>query len=520
MNIASLLQSVPEPDRPAIIFSGPTKSAISFRELDDLSSRLAGGFYAKGLRTNDRVVFLAPISLNLYASLIALFKLGATAVFLDPQTGYNKQLDRTLTLVEATGLICSRKALWMRYLSASLRHIPYVFSTEDDGSRSLHQIAISSAPRMTIVAVENEAPALITFTGGSTDSRGSRGVIRTHRTLTAQHAALSRALPVQTNDVDLPAFPVATLHNLASGITSVIPDFPFRCPEAVQPEKILGQIHTFGVTTASGSPAYWSAIVKHCLRYQHALPLRRIVTGGAPISVELIRQLSQLVPNAEILNVYGSTEAEPVAVISAKEFLDETIKLNMTGAGIPLGRPVSDVRVRILDQSRDEQMTGQVGEIWVSGEHVARNYFANPDAEAANKYFDSDHRLWHRMGDIGHADETGRLWLDGRVNTIVMRDGRPIYPVPVEAVAATLPFVHRAALIGTPDPKLGERSVLIVEFEMNVAKPTDWRIRLQTLCAEHGWIVDEARSIRRLPVDARHNSRIDYQRLKAKITSR
>jgi acyl-CoA synthetase (AMP-forming)/AMP-acid ligase II len=155
----------------------------------------------------------------------------------------------------------------------------------------------------------------------------------------------------------------------------------------------------------------------------------------------------------------------------------------------------------------------------VSGEHVARNYFANPDAESTNKRVDMEGQLWHRMGDLGHIDVAGRLWLDGRVNTIVMRGGTPIYPVPVETVVATMPFVYRAALIGVPDWKLGERSVLIVEFAADAVKPNDWRIQLQALCAKHGWILDEVYSIRRLPVDARHNSRIDYERLKSKMLS-
>lgn len=519
MNIASLLRSVPESDRPAIIFSTPTKSVITFRELDDLSSRLSEGFYGEGLRANDRAVILAPISINLYASLIALFKLGATAVFLDPQTKY-KQLNTAIGLANPCAFIGTRKALWLRYFLPALQRIPHMFLSEGDGMNSVQRMGQVFAPRTTIAEVEDDVPALITFTGGSTDSLGPRGVIRTHGLLISQHVALSRALPVQITDIDLPAFPVVTLHNLASGITSVIPDFPFRHPDAVRPEKILKQISTFGVTTASGPPAYWSAIASHCLRYGYTLPLRRIITGGAPASPDLIHQLSRIAPHADILNVYGSTEAEPVAVMSAREFLDEVTKQIETGSGVLLGRSVPDICVRILDGNGEVRANGQIGEIWVSGEHIARNYFANPRAESENKRLDAAGTLWHRMGDVGHVDESGRLWLDGRVNTIVMRGECPIYPMPVETVAASLPFVRRAALIGVPDKNLGERSVLIVEFEAGVVKPNDWRAQLQVLCAQHSWIVDEVHSIRQLPVDARHNSRIDYTRLRSQMINK
>lgn len=518
MNIASLLGAVNDPNRPAIILSGATKSTVTFSALDDLSSRLAAGMYADGLRARERVVILTPISLTLYACLIAVFKLGATAVFLDPQTGYG-QLNEAIKLADARAFVGTRKALWLRYFSPALRCIPHIFLSEGDGARSLQHVARTFSPLTTIADVGDDEPALITFTGGSTDT-STRGVLRTHRLLIEQHHVLSRALSAQTNDVDLPAFPIVTLHNLASGITSVIPDFPFRQPAAVQPEKILRQIQTFGITTASGSPAYWSVIVNYCLRHKHTLPLRRIITGGAPTSPDLMRQLSRIAPSAEILNVYGSSEAEPVAVMSLEDVSDEMTRRIGTGAGIPLGTPVAGIGVRLLDKNGDEQSVTHAGEIWVSGEHVARGYFSNPHADASNKRFDSEDRLWHRMGDVGYKDNDGRLWLVGRVNTIIMRDGQPIYPVPVEAVVGLLPFIQRAALIGTADKRLGERTVLFVEFSKDVKVPKNWRSQIQALCTERGWSVDEIRSTRKLPVDARHNARIDYQRLQSRAARR
>jgi acyl-CoA synthetase (AMP-forming)/AMP-acid ligase II len=515
MNIASILTDVKEPDRPAIVFSGAERSAITFREMDDLSSRLATGMEAGGLRPGDRIIVLAPISIRLYASLIALFKMGATAVFLDPQTGY-AQLNRAIALVEARAFIGTYKTAWLRYFSPALRRIPLLFLSEGDGIGSLDHIARTFSPRTGIADVDSNTPALITFTGGSTDL-SPRGVLRTHHLLIEQHRALNRLLPVQANDIDLPAFPVAALHNLASGITSVIPDFPFRRPDAVQPERILRQIQDGGATTASGSPAYWSAIVRYCLHSKKVLSLRRVVTGGAPTSPELMNQLSRIAPNAEILNVYGSSEAEPVAMISARELPDEMIRRIEMGAGIPLGRPVAGVFVRVLDKNQQEESANQAGEIWVSGEHVARGYFANPPADAMNKRFDSDGRVWHRMGDIGYSDNDGCLWLLGRVNTLITRAGQLFYPVPVETVIGTLPYIQRAALIGAPDKLLGEQTVLIVEFAKDNYRPADWREQIQSLLAKRGWIIDEIRSMRKLPVDARHNARIDYQKLQRMI---
>jgi acyl-CoA synthetase (AMP-forming)/AMP-acid ligase II len=514
MNIASLLAAVADPDRPALILADGGSAPVSFLELDDLSSRLAEGFWCNGLRAEERVVILTPISLYLYASLIALFKLGATAVFLDPQTGY-AALNRTAALIDARALICTSKVSWLRMLVPSLRRIPRTFVSDGSGPDSLHQLARTYSPRRSTADTRDDLPALITFTGGTTDPSGPRGVLRTHGLLNAQHLALSQALSVQPGDVDMPAFPVVTLHNLAAGITSVMPDFPFRRPDAVQPEKVLSQIAAHSVTTASGPPAYWGAIAGYCMQHGHPLSLRRIVTGGAVASRALILQLTTVAPSAEILIVYGSTEAEPVSVISAAEFLAEEGLPISNETGVPLGKPVSDIDVRIRDGSGPDRSAGQVGEIWVSGPHVARGYFANPRAESFNKRIEADGRAWHRMGDLGYRDSAGGLWLSGRVNTTVVREGRPLYPAPIESLAATLPFIYRAALFGVPDALLGERSVLAVEFAENVPLPADWRSQLTALCAARGWILDEVYSMRHLPVDRRHNSRMDYARLKS-----
>lgn len=511
MNIASLLTAVNDMERPALIFPRAEKSVITFQELDELSSRLAAGFDAKSLRARDRVIVLTSISLMLYASLIALFKLGATVVFLDPQTGY-KQLNHAIELANARAFIGTRRALWLGNFLPALRHIPYKFLSEGNGKNSLQHLGQTFSPRTIISKVDDDLPALITFTGGSTDS-SSRGVLRSHRLLIEQHRALSRILPTQENDVDLPAFPVATLHNLASGITGVIPDFPFRRPDAVQPEKILRQIETHRITTASGSPAYWRAIVRYCLENRLTLNLRRVVMGGAPTAPELMQQLSRVAPNAEIINLYGSSEAEPVARWSFEDVSNEMTRCIETGSGIPLGRPVAEVCVRVLDKNHNEQSINQVGEIWVSGRHVARGYFSNPDADAINKRLDAEGRLWHRMGDMGYQDEDGWLWLVGRVTTAIMRDGKPIYPVPVETVIGKLPFIRRAALVGVADDLFGERARLFVEFSKDISLPKDWRAQIESLLIQCDWVVDEICPIRKIPMDARHNSRIDYQRL-------
>lgn len=518
MNVVAFLSQMAGacPERPALVLPSGSPCSISFAELDALTARLAGALHTSGIRPGDRAIVLAPISLHLYADLIALFRLGATAVFLDPQSGF-RQLDRTAALLRATAFIGSSRAMWLRWVSPALRRVPLRFLSGAKGERSLGRLAQTAVPRAEIEPVGPDTPALITFTSGSTRSDGPRGVLRSHRVLAAQHTALSRALPEQAGDVDMPAFAVAVLHNLACGVTSVIPDFPFRRPAAVRPEVILRQIADQRVTTASGSPAYWEAIAEYCIAGGRTLPLRRIVTGGAPVSARFASRLSQAAPRAEITCLYGSTEAEPVAVIPAQEIMADTAAVTAAGGGVPLGYPVPDVCLRILDPAGTASPAGQPGQIWVAGEHVATSTIDENGAKVTLPA-GPDGRKWHPMGDVAYQDSQGRLWLLGRVHTVIMRAGRALYPIPVEAAAEALEFVKRAALVGLPDQQLGERAVLAIEFQPRRRPPTNWQASLRALCERHQWPVDEFRALPRLPVDKRHNARTDTTRLKRSLS--
>src|SRR3989442_8555763 len=145
VNVVAFLSQVAGacPERPALVLpagSGSQPGSISFVELDALTARLAGGLHAMGIRPRDRAIVLAPISVHLYTGLIALFRLGATAVFLDPQSGF-RQLDRTAARVGASVFIGSSTAMWLRWLSPALRRVPLRFLSIADGPRSLGRLA-------------------------------------------------------------------------------------------------------------------------------------------------------------------------------------------------------------------------------------------------------------------------------------------------------------------------------------------------------------------------------------------
>jgi acyl-CoA synthetase (AMP-forming)/AMP-acid ligase II len=307
-------------------------------------------------------------------------------------------------------------------------------------------------------------------------------------------------------------------------VPSIVPAMDFRRVDQVDAARVLAQMKAQGVTTCTASPPFFDRLAAEVARRPGDAPaLRRILTGGAPVADAQLRVWRRAFPQTEILVVYGSTEAEPVAHLKAEE------RLAATGPGFCAGPPGERVRAKIvrihsgpIDLGAGgwadwELPAGEIGELVVAGDHVGRDYYENPKAVRENKIMDGDGTVWHRMGDTGSFDPKGRFWIAGRVHSTIRRGKELIHPQLVEQAAqGEDPRVRRAAAVGLPDPELGERVVVVIEtveagFESEVAA------RL----VGGGFTADEILlTAEPLPVDPRHNSKIDYGSLRSRLQSR
>jgi acyl-CoA synthetase (AMP-forming)/AMP-acid ligase II len=537
-NIAQMLSQLAQrfPDKEAFITlrhssSLAQNSTLTFAELERLSNSLAVGLTRQGLTKGDRVLVMIPMSAELYLVLIALFKVGAIAVFIDPWVGLT-QLARCCELTQPKAFIGVAKAHLLRWLSPTVRRIPLQFVVGDTtflGTPRLQELLSQNTYTFEATPVNEDDPALITFTTGSTGL--PKGAERTHGFLMAQHEVLSRHLAPSPEDRDLPTLPVFVLNNLANGITSVFPEMNPLRPADVTPSVIVHQIQEFKITTTAGSPAFFRPIAEYCLLQNIRLKtLHSVFIGGAPVPSQLIEALTNIMPQSAISVVYGSTEAEPISLIRAEEILSETAPLTKEGLGICVGKPVNEIEVRIIQMTGNvaepESLTlpiGTIGEITVTGRHVNQTYYKNPEAIRENKIRTEQGRIWHRTGDAGYLDERGRLWLVGRVKNRVVRAGAELHPLQIEPLIDALPFVARSALIGLHNTRLGQKAVLIVEpTEKNLFgrlySRSHWESQIIKICHERGFPIDEVHFCRRIPVDPRHNAKIDHALLRRRFS--
>jgi acyl-CoA synthetase (AMP-forming)/AMP-acid ligase II len=537
-NVLSILREVARqaPERPALVMRGVDglDRGITFASLWQRIDSASLGLRQMGLQPGDRAIVMVPMSIDLYVALLALLKIGAVAVFVDPWIGW-RQIAAFAAFAEPRAYVGIPKSHLLRLLSPRLRAIPLTVTT---GGRwgslpAAHTLAELEAEPGTAGngAVQPVAPgdsALITFTSGS--SGEPKGADRTHGFLIAQHRALAAELPAAPGDVDMPMFPVFALNNLATGVPSIVPAMDFRRVDQVDAATVLGQMESHGVTTCTASPPFFDRIAAHLLDMGgDPPPLRRILTGGAPVSDAQLRTWRQALPETEIVVAYGSTEAEPVAHIGAEERLAATSDVRPASPGYCAGWLSERVRARVirihpgpveLPGSWEGWALphGEIGELVVTGDHVCKSYFRNDRAVRENKIVDAADRVWHRMGDTGYFDGEGRFWIAGRVHSTIRRDGQMVHPQLVEQAArGEDPRVRRAAAVGLPDASLGERVALVLETDAGEELEQDVHARL----AAASQVVDQIiRTSEALPVDPRHNSKIDYPRLRSDLMAR
>lgn len=513
MNASGLLseRAAESPDAPAIV-ERTGSTPLTFRALDDAASNIAGQLREHGIAAGDSVLLLVPMSASLYVMLAALLRLGAVAMFPDPSSAIG-DIARCCQINPPAGFIGIPKAHILRILSRGVRRIPRKFSTERfvPGAVWLRP-AVAKVPPLALVPCTADSPALITFTSGSTGA--PKAALRTHGFLLAQQRALAETLELTPGDVDLATLPIFVLANLAAGVTTIIPEGNLRRPGAIDPGPILDQIRRFRPNRASGSPAFFERLVEGARAAGCQFDsFARIYTGGAPVFPGVLDRIAGIAPRAHVVAVYGSTEAEPIAHVDRSQITAADRDAMIRGRGLLAGEASPSLRLAILPDRWGNPLAPMTagefaaaclppecaGEIVVSGAHVLTHYLHGAGEEQTK--FRVDGEIWHRTGDAGWLDTGQRLWLLGR-SAARVTDGRgAFYPFSVECAAVETLGVRRAAALGRHG-----RRVLVLEAHDDRERPD-----VSLLAEPLGWVrLDEIRFVRRIPVDRRHNAKVDY----------
>lgn len=453
------------PERIAII--EPDGAAITYAGLATRAAELAAAWATTGIGAGDRVLVAVWPGIALYASLAALWRLGAVAVLPEAAMGL-AGFRHAAAAAAPKALLAGWPVRLLSWAFPETRTIPLGLSPGDAGDAG-------AAPFPAVTAAD---PALISFTSGTTGK--PKGMVRSHGLLLAQHEALAPLIASRDEpEIDLVAFPAFVLTCLGHGSTVAMPGWDLRRHDQVSGETIARQARSLGVTRLLVPPVITARLARDGL----AAPVRRVLTGGGPVYPDVARAFLTKNPGVGLTIVYGSTEAEPISHIDAEVLSEADWQMTARGGGLPVGAPAPEATVRIEDD-----------EILVAGPHVNETYM-DPTQDAATK-LRREGRIFHRTGDAGRLDDRGRLWLLGRL--AASRPG--LHPFAIETAARLQPGVTGAAVVAA-----GDTVALFVEpTTATLDEPFSQRL------SQSGVAV---RVVPKIPLDRRHRSKPDYAAL-------
>jgi olefin beta-lactone synthetase len=519
---------------------------FTYRQLSADVEAIAPGLREIGISEGTRIVCMTPPSYETAVIGLALHRVGATTVWIDPSVGY-RNVGQRLRSIEPEAFVgvplshLGRMAFgWgPRFLR---RAIAIGSGWGFPGAHSLDSLRRQAPPFPPKPAVKRDDPAIILFTTGSTGP--AKPALYPHRNMAAlcrvvhESWGFEPAGAVQP-PVDISLFPAFFFIPLSAGGTLVVPPINFarESPATADPKAILEVINDCHVQSCFGSPVLLENIARYAIEHEVKTPsLRRVIGGGAPITARVKEALLTLVgPEGNVFANYGATEAMPSTAMDARETLNDTWSKTLAGDGLCVGRPLAGVELKIIRMSdrsiatlakAEELPCGEIGEILVKSPHVSPRYFRDDASTMVNKIIGPNRAIWHRFGDAGRLDEQGRLWYCGRVSQRVEAAGGPLFPLNCEPIFDAHPCVRRSALVGVASSSSSGEAIPVLCVELHADTPTAdthdaIRNDLLVLASSHRATrqIEVVLFPKTIPVDPRHNSKIERPALARWATS-
>jgi fatty-acyl-CoA synthase len=451
------------PARPAALHD---VRGLSYAELKQAADRLAGGLAALGLGRGDHLALWLPSSLEWVLVQLAAARLGVVLVPIS--TRYKvAEVEYILRQSDAAALVLADRWRNIDFLALlgeptaarfpRLRHLIVQGDRIPAGAIPLDDL-LSHAPLARPPAVAPTDPVLILYTSGTTGF--PKGAMLSHRNVVYNAFHMGERQRFTPQDRLLIAPPLFHVFGCVNGVIGVMTHGgSVVIQEAFEPGESLELIDRHACTALYGTATMFQMLLEHpAMGWTRRASLRTGMIGSMPVPDVVMRGAVERLAAPELVNSYGQTEA-PVSL------------LNEAGAGLGVllqgvGPSLPGVEVRLADPaSGGPAAPGQDGEICVRGPHVMLGYYKMPEKTA--EAVDADG--WLHSGDLGRAMGEGLYRITGRLKDMYIQGGLNVYPAEVENVLYQHPAVLQAAVIGVPEPRLGEVGHAFVQLRPGMA---------------------------------------------------
>jgi len=431
-----------------------TSRRFTYREIDQRANRIANAMRDLGIKKGDRVALLLMNGVEYYESFLGLAKIGAVSV----------PLNWRLVADELAYILKDAGATALVYGGDFAQVVGELHDRGAAGSKIKHWIEVTDGADRDLFAMDYDeflaagaadAPEIdsgedddlfIMYTSGTTGL--PKGALHTHNTITWSLITMSNTAEVRFRDrfsIVLPMYHVgallpALLTIYTGGTVVFLRQFdPKMMWEITEKEKI---------NTSLAVPAMlnFMLMVPDFQNYDIS-HLRWILSGASPVPANLIESYRDI--GIEIHQVYGLTEAGGPATLISPD--DAMVKIGSAG------KAFFHTSIRVVDEAGNDVAPGVPGEVLVSGAHMMKCYWNNPEATA-----ESVRDGWFHTGDIALQDKDGFITIHDRVKDMIISGGENVYPAELENVIIAHPGVADVAVIGQPSERWGESPLAVV----------------------------------------------------------
>jgi len=464
--------------------NGQLETACSFGQLNDDAVQMAGFFHDLGVEKGDRIILFLPKSLTAVVAHLAIQKLGAVAVPLNP--GFTQsEMTYLMGDVDAKLILAEKERVsWIKAINPDIRVLG--IPTE----RPYQEISFFRSPSGHTLdgAIGPGDPGLMIYTSGTTGK--PKGVILTQNNLIHDAESIISIWEISDKDVLCHSLPLFHIHGLCFALhtallagTHIVMLNQFSADRVIQ---LMSKTDAdFNCTVFMGVPTMYRQILQKVDQHPDDFSGVRLWTSGsAPLSPADFKCIAEKLGKSPV-------EREGMSE-TGMNFSNPLLGPKKPGS---IGLPLPDLDVRIVNPLSFEDVSrGETGEIWLKSPSITPGYWRNHEA-TDTAFYDG----WFRTGDLGNADEEGYYYLTDRIKTIIISGGENISPKEVELVIDQIEGISESAVVGIPDEKWGEKVVAAVVPKSTVTVDID---QILATCRKHlhPWKVPkEIRVIENLP---------------------
>ncbi len=435
--------------KPAITFlrKHKTETKLTYLELEHYTNGVANRLLSMGVAKGDRVILFMQKSLLFVVTHLAVLKMGAVSVPLNP--GF-KESEMAYLLQDAQAKVILLEADKAGFISAIN---PHIVQMTVDSQRPLQdqKFVINTAEQFVPREIQATDPGIMIYTSGTTGK--PKGVILTQSNLIADALNILKVWQIREPDTLCHALPLFHVHGLCFALhTALMAGSHVLLLDIFSPQNIVDILsqkdgdHVCSIFMAV--PAMYAKLIQHPgvqdLDFSH---LRLLTSGSAPLLPKDFERICE---------VFGQEPVEREGMSETGMNFSNPLKGKRKPGSI--GLPLPDVKVRLVDpKTGGDVPPGQTGEIWLRSPAISPGYWQKPE-ETAKAFWDG----WFKTGDLGHQNRDGYYYLTDRLKHIIISGGENISPKEVEAVINQISNVRESAVVGIPDEKWGEKVVAAV----------------------------------------------------------